>query len=40
MMVLGICGCTALLVTGLGIRDSIKMSSQSSTVKSIMWIIR
>lgn len=24
MMVLGICGCTALLVTGLGIRDSIK----------------
>ena len=24
MMILGICGCTALLVTGLGIRDSIK----------------
>ena len=24
MMVLGICGCTALLVTGLGIKDSIK----------------
>ena len=24
MMVLGICGCTALLVTGFGIRDSIK----------------
>src|SRR5699024_5761398 len=25
MMVLGICGCTALLVTGLGIRDSISV---------------
>ena len=24
MMILGICGCTALLVTGLGVRDSIK----------------
>ncbi len=24
MMILGICGCTALLITGLGIRDSIK----------------
>lgn len=24
MMILGVCGCTALLVTGLGIRDSIK----------------
>ncbi len=24
MMIVGICGCTALLVTGLGIRDSIK----------------
>ena len=24
MMIVGICGCTALLVTGFGVRDSIK----------------
>ncbi len=41
MMVLGICGCTALLVTGLGISDSIKnvVSSQYDEIYHIDYTV-